>query len=94
MINYNGRKFILIENTDNGGVSTQTLFEYKQEGNIISASYSEGEIIQETLVAIVKEDSSLEFRYNRVNTKNEMNGLFPSETVVQFNLFPPVMIRK
>ncbi|MET3699661.1 hypothetical protein SAMN05877753_112134 [Bacillus oleivorans] len=74
MINYNGRKFISIENTDNGEVSSRTLFEYKQEGNIISATYSGGEIVQGTLIGIVKEDDSLEFRYNHVNCKNEIRG--------------------
>ncbi|MFY4777345.1 hypothetical protein [Metabacillus sp. RGM 3146] len=39
MIDYNGRKFISIENTANGEVSSKTFFEYKQEGNIISATY-------------------------------------------------------
>lgn len=29
MIKYNGRKFILIENTENEEVSIQTLFDYR-----------------------------------------------------------------
>ncbi|WP_185807753.1 n-acetylglutamate synthase [Lysinibacillus telephonicus] len=74
MINYNGRKFISIENTSNGEVSSKTLFEYTQDGNIISASYSGGEILKGTLIGIVREDSSLEFRYNHVNVKNEIRG--------------------
>ncbi len=74
MINYNGRKFVSIENTDNGEVSSKTFFEYKQEGNIISATYSGGHIIQGILIGIVKEDSCLEFRYNHVNSKNEIRG--------------------
>jgi hypothetical protein len=49
-------------------------FNYKQEGRIISATYSGGEIIQGTLIGLVKEDSSLEFRYNHVNRKNEIRG--------------------
>ena len=74
MINYNGRKFVSIENTDNGEVSSQTIFDYKQEGKIISATYSGGEIIQGTLIGIVMEDGSLEFRYNHVNSKDEIRG--------------------
>ncbi|RTQ91671.1 n-acetylglutamate synthase [Lysinibacillus telephonicus] len=73
-MNYNGRKFISIENTSNGEVSSKTLFEYTQDGNIISASYSGGEILKGTLIGIVREDSSLEFRYNHVNVKNEIRG--------------------
>lgn len=73
-INYNGRKFVSIENTDNGEVSSQTIFQYKQEGSIISATYSGGEIIQGTLIGLVMENGSLEFRYNHVNSKDELRG--------------------
>ncbi|WP_445486818.1 n-acetylglutamate synthase [Niallia sp. 03133] len=74
MIHYDGRKFVSVQNTENGEVSSQTFFNYKQEGNILSAAYSGGEIIQGTLIGIVKEDGSLEFRYNHVNKKNEIRG--------------------
>lgn len=74
MVNYNGRTFVSIENTENGEVSSQTVFEYKQEGKIISATYSGGEIIQGTLIGIAMEDGSLEFRYNHVNSKDEIRG--------------------
>ncbi|KGR79098.1 n-acetylglutamate synthase [Ureibacillus manganicus] len=74
MINYNGRNFVSIENTENGEVSSQTLFKYKQKGHIISATYSGGEIVQGTLIGIVREDGCLEFRYNHVNNKNEIRG--------------------
>lgn len=74
MVNYNGRKFVSIENTENGEVSSQTFFEYKQEGHIISATYSGGEIVQGTLIGIVRKDGCLEFRYNHVNSKVEIRG--------------------
>ncbi|MGP7817139.1 n-acetylglutamate synthase [Niallia sp. 01092] len=74
MIHYDGRKFVSIENTANGEVSSKTFFIYKQTGNILSATYSGGEIIQGTLIGIVKEDGCLEFRYNHVNNKNEIRG--------------------
>lgn len=38
-MNYNGRTFVSVQNTDNGEVSSKTFFHYKQEGNIISAAY-------------------------------------------------------
>jgi hypothetical protein len=34
MINYNGRNFVSIEITENGEVSSQTFFEYKQDRHI------------------------------------------------------------
>ncbi|MFB5196057.1 n-acetylglutamate synthase [Neobacillus sp. KR4-4] len=74
MINYNGRIFVSVENTANGDVSTSTFFEYKQEGNILSATYGGGEIVKGTLIGIVQENGHLQFRYNHVNTKNEIRG--------------------
>nr|WP_175476109.1 n-acetylglutamate synthase [Evansella caseinilytica] len=74
MANYNGRRFVSVENTANGEVSAKTFFEYKQKGNIISATYSGGEIIQGTLIGLVREDGCLEFKYNHVNSKNEIRG--------------------
>ncbi|MBP1916342.1 n-acetylglutamate synthase [Lederbergia galactosidilytica] len=74
MINYDGRKFVSLENTANGEVSSKTLFKYKQEGNILTATYSGGEIVKGTLLGIVKENGCLQFRYNHVNIKNEIRG--------------------
>jgi hypothetical protein len=74
MINYYDRTFVSIENTANGEVSSKTTFRYKQEGNIISATYSGGEIVKGLLIGIANEDGCLEFRYNHVNTKNEIRG--------------------
>jgi hypothetical protein len=74
MMNYNGRNFVSIENTENGEVSSKTFFKYKQEGHIISATYGGGEIVQGTLIGIVKENGCLEFRYNHVNSRDEIRG--------------------
>ncbi|ULT59802.1 n-acetylglutamate synthase [Neobacillus drentensis] len=74
MINYNRRKFVSVENTANGEVSSNTIFEYNQEENILTATYSGGEIVKGTLIGIVKEDGSLQFRYNHVNVRNEIRG--------------------
>ncbi|MCU1806527.1 MAG: n-acetylglutamate synthase [Bacillota bacterium] len=73
-MNYNGRTFVSVQNTENGEVSSKTFFHYKQDGNIISASYGGGEIIQGTLIGIANEDGCLEFRYNHVNNKNQLRG--------------------
>ncbi|PRX79023.1 hypothetical protein B0G93_102386 [Bacillus sp. V-88] len=74
MINYDGRTFVSIENTANGEVSSKTVFEYKQEGKILSATYSGGDITKGTLIGIVKDDGSLVFRYNHVNVNHEIRG--------------------
>lgn len=74
MINYNNKRFVAIENTANGEVSAKTFFEYKQEGNILFATYAGGDIVKGTLIGVVIEDGRLHFKYNHVNTSNEIRG--------------------
>ncbi len=44
--NLDGKIFQSIENTENGEVSSETLFHYHQDGEIVSADYSGGNIIK------------------------------------------------
>ena len=74
LINYHNKRFVSIENTSNGEVSIKTFFDYRQEGQIVTATYSGGQIIQGMLIGLVKVDGSLEFRYNHVNRNNELRG--------------------
>ena len=74
MIHYDRRTFVSIENTANGEVSSKTVFEYKQDGQILSATYSGGDIKKGTLIGIVHDDGSLVFRYNHVNVNHEIRG--------------------
>ncbi|MCA1054127.1 n-acetylglutamate synthase [Rossellomorea aquimaris] len=74
MINYDGKRFVSVSNSANGEVSSATYFEYQQDETILSASYQGGDIVKGTLIGVVKEDSSLEFRYNHINTNNELRG--------------------
>lgn len=74
MVNYNGKVFVSVQNSSNGEVSSQTTFYYKQEGNIVTASYEGGEILKGTLIGISNEDGSLNFRYNHVNKYDEIRG--------------------
>jgi hypothetical protein len=74
LLNYDGRNFVSVENTNNGEVSSKTYFEYKQEGNILTALYFGGEIIKGVMIGLVNENGGLEFNYNHVNSKNEIRG--------------------
>ena len=74
MINYNGRSFVSTSNTENGEVSSQTYFKYSQEDNILTATYSGGEIVEGRLIGVVSNDGELRFRYSHVNTSNELRG--------------------
>ena len=74
VINYNGRTFVSTSNTENGEVSSQTYFQYSQENNILTATYSGGEIVEGRLIGVVSKDGELHFRYSHVNTSNELRG--------------------
>jgi len=67
MINYNNKKFGAVQNTDNGEVSGDTIFQYRQEGQTVWATYKGGSIIFGTLVAKVDEEGKLDMRYQHVS---------------------------
>jgi hypothetical protein len=76
MINYHNKKFRSAGNTANGEVTNETIFHYLQEGNIVSATYSGGNIVSGQLIALVEEEGRLNMRYQHVNDKGEvMTGI-------------------
>ncbi|ELK45641.1 MULTISPECIES: hypothetical protein [Bacillaceae] len=74
MIDVHNKTFVSVQNTEDGEVSAETTFHYYQEESIIYADYSGGDIVKGSLVGIVKEDDTLEFRYNHVNNQKEIRG--------------------
>ena len=72
MISYHNKKFRAIANSANGETSSDTIFHYKQEGNVVTASYSGGQIISGNLIALVADNSCLNMRYHQVNKKGEL----------------------
>lgn len=72
MINYNNKSFRPVSNTENGETSIDTCFTYFQSGNILTASYSGGKIIQGHLIALVDADGVIDMRYHQVNVKGEL----------------------
>ena len=65
MINYNNKVFRSIQNTNNGETSSETLFYYKQDGNIIFSEYKGGKIIYGHLIGLVNENGCIELCYHR-----------------------------
>jgi hypothetical protein len=75
-INYNNKYFRSVINTDNGEVNSSTIFHYRQESNVVWATYKGGDILYGNLIAKVNEDNSLNMRYHHINTKGEiMTGI-------------------
>lgn len=66
----NNRKFSSVANTENGDVSSQTVFHYRQEGELVWADYSGGNIRRGNLIARWTGEDVLEMRYQHVSTDN------------------------
>ncbi len=72
MINYNNRKFRPVSNSENGEVTNEMIFHYKQVGNILTCTYEGENIVKGHLIGIVDDKGQIEMRYHQVNK----NGAF------------------
>ncbi|CAK7015519.1 MAG: hypothetical protein DELT_02243 [Desulfovibrio sp.] len=66
-INYDGKVFAPVLNSETGEVSSATIFHYHQKEGIFWAEYAGGEIIRGSMIGLVHPDGSLEFTYQHVN---------------------------
>ena len=69
--NLDGKVFRSISNTGNGDVGADTVFHYRQAGEIVTADYSGGGIVVGHLIATVLADGQLDMRYHHLNDKGE-----------------------
>lgn len=53
-INLDKKKFLLVDNSEKGTVNTDTVFEYSQNGNIVTAVYYGGSIQHGNILATLK----------------------------------------
>jgi len=71
-MNYNDKKFRPISTSENGETSNETLFHYKQTGNMLTAEYSGGKIKYGHLIGLVDELGNITMRYHQINDKDEL----------------------
>lgn len=69
--NYQDKFFRPVSNSENGETNSGTVFHYRQQGNIVWATYQGGEVQFGTLLAKVDEDGRLDMRYQQVNIRGE-----------------------
>jgi len=75
-MNYNNKKFRAVSNSDNGEVSIEMVFHYKQTGNIVTCEYQGEQIAKGHLIGIVADDGSIDMRYHQINKRGQlMTGL-------------------
>ena len=72
-INLNNKTFILLENSENGEVNSETYFHYKQQGTLVTADYSGGTVIKGSLVGQLIA-SELLMLYHCITTSNELKA--------------------
>jgi Asp/Glu/Hydantoin racemase len=70
-LNYDGRRFRSVANTPNGEVDAQTVFHYRQQGDVIWATYSGGGIAFGTFTGRVLAGGVLDFNYAHVNVAGQ-----------------------
>ncbi|WP_343634455.1 n-acetylglutamate synthase [Fluviicola sp.] len=68
-MNYHNKKFRPVSNTPNGETSEETTFHYKQEGNILTCTYSGGQIKCGQLIGLVDTEGNIDIRYHQINAK-------------------------
>ena len=69
--NLEGKVFRSVSNTDNGEVDADTLFHYRQVGDLVSADYRGGGIVTGHLIAKVLAGGQLDMRYHHLNDKGD-----------------------
>jgi len=75
-MNYDGKTFKPIQSTNNGETSEATIFKYHQNGNLLTAEYSGGNILFGHLIGLVDIKGRIEMRYHQVNNDgNLMTGI-------------------
>lgn len=70
-ISLDGKKFRSVANTPNGEVSADTLFNFRQEGRLVTGTYEGGEIVQGQLLAVMGDGGELDMRYHHINRDGE-----------------------
>ncbi|MEO0551954.1 MAG: n-acetylglutamate synthase [Bacteroidota bacterium] len=71
-MNYHNKRFRLVTNTPNGEVSEDLVFEYQQEGNVVTCQYQGSRIVMGHLIGLVDEEGNIDMRYHQVNTQGQL----------------------
>ena len=72
-MNLNKRKMHVVRTAPNGVVGRDTIFDFSQEGTVVTATYSGGRIRVGYLVGLM-EDAALSFRYCQISDDGRIDG--------------------
>ena len=71
--NFDNKKFALVNNSETGEVSTETIFEYKQKDKLVTADYYGGTILYGKIIADLKDDE-LNMLYQCLTIDNQLKA--------------------
>jgi hypothetical protein len=78
-MNYNNKKFKPVSNSDNGEVSSDMIFKYRQAGQILTCNYHGTNILKGHLIGLVDDVGNINMRYHQINQNGRlMTGLCSS----------------
>ncbi|MEN8824828.1 MAG: n-acetylglutamate synthase [Wenyingzhuangia sp.] len=72
-LNYDGKKFGIVEVSGNSETSNDMIFEFKQEGNILTCEYVGGKIRKGQLLGLVSPEGRISMDYQQINTDDKLN---------------------
>ncbi len=85
-MNYHNKNFKPVSGTENAETSGDTIFTYKQSGQILTSEYSGGQILKGHLIGIVDEMGNINMRYHQININGElMTGICRSRPELMKN---------
>ena len=70
MINYNNKRFGMVSTST--GASSETVFHYHQNGDVVWGTFDGGSVLKGTFVATVDANGVLDLRYVYVNQHGEL----------------------
>ena len=80
MVDYNNKRFKPILTSENSEVTSDTIFLYKQKGNILTSTYKSEAIIEGHLIGLVSDDGVINMRYHQINKNGDlMTGICVSK---------------
>jgi hypothetical protein len=71
-VHYDGRRFRPVENSASGEVGPETVFRYRQDGDVVSATYGGGGVRSGVLIAAADDEGNLEARYAHVSAAGDL----------------------
>lgn len=65
-MNYDNKKFKILQNSENGELEQDMIFVYKQQGKVISCEYKGGKVLKGHLLGFVSEKGVITMSYHQI----------------------------